>query len=232
MRCFGRAFGLAALAALDLTAGRSLAFDFTVLRAEDLAAAYLIFVLSERAQLPLWASFMISVAVMALVTTRQLPPALMIFGIGHVLVWLCMQGPKMAAHYEGRPEWQKRWGLDEDGVRKLRASVTRSASSIPALILFALMPRDNAGAALAILALSGFGLLLAGRTLGVLMLGWAGLVTVAAGAISLGQGAAFSPAWVPYGVPLVPMGILAGLMLIASTIPFVRTAAAYLRKLR
>lgn len=173
-----------------------------------------------------------TVAVMALITTRQLPPPLMIFGIGHVLVWLCMQGPKMAAHYEGRPEWQKRWGLDEEGVRKLRASVTRSASSLPALILFALMPRDNAGAALAILALSGFGLLLAGRTLGVLMLGWAGLVTVAAGAISLAQGAAFSPAWVPYGVPLVPMGMIAGVMLIAATAPFIRPAARFLRSLR
>src|SRR5882724_2808432 len=43
MRCFGRAFDLTALlsvlAALGLTAGRPLAFDFTVLRADDLAAA-------------------------------------------------------------------------------------------------------------------------------------------------------------------------------------------------
>ncbi len=173
-----------------------------------------------------------TVTVMAFVTTRELPPPLLIFGLGHLLVFLCVQGPKMAAQYEARPEWRQRWGLDEDGVRRLRASVTRAASSLPALILFALAPRDGAGMALALLAVSGFGLLLRGRTLGVLVLGWAGLVSVAAGAISLGLGAAFSSAWVPYGVPLVPMGMLGGMMLLLSTVPFVRPAARYLRALR
>lgn len=173
-----------------------------------------------------------TVTIMAFVTTRQLPPPLLIFGIGHLIVWLCIQGPKMALQYEARPEWKKRWGLDDDGVAKLRASVTRAASSLPALILFALAPRDGAGAALALLAISGFGLLLAGRTLGVLVLGWAGLVTVAAGAISLSTGAAMSSAWVPYGVPLVPMGFAAGFVLLAATVPFVRPAVRYLRSLR
>lgn len=82
-----------------------LSFMFSVMRIINLAhgslavaAAYLIFVLSERAQLPLWASFMISVAVMAmagwliqrLILDRsarggQLLPILSTFGLSMVI---------------------------------------------------------------------------------------------------------------------------------------------------
>lgn len=82
-----------------------LSFMFSVMRIINLAhgslavaAAYLIFVLSDRAQLPLWASFMISVAVMAvagwliqrLILDRsarggQLLPILSTFGLSMVI---------------------------------------------------------------------------------------------------------------------------------------------------
>lgn len=174
-----------------------------------------------------------TVAVMAMVTTRQMPMALIIFGIGHALIFACVQGPKMALVYELKPDWRKRWGIDDDGARKLRASVTRAASSVPALILFALAPRESAGAGLTLLALAtgGFALLLAGRTLGALLIGWAGLATLAAGTIEVATNGPQAMT-VAYGVPVGPtMAFYAGALLLASIAPLVRPAIRYLRKL-
>ena len=111
--------------------------------------------------------------VMAWVTTRSLPPAMIIFGTMHGIVSLCLGGEKMAALFDAKPAWRARWKLDDQGVIRVRKSVTRAASSLPALIMFALAPREGQEL-LALtaftLALVGIGGLLAGRTLGVLAL--------------------------------------------------------------
>jgi hypothetical protein len=87
----------------------------------------------------------ISMAIMAFVTTRSLPTPILIFGVAHALIALFLQGEKMAAVFDAKPQWRERWKLDEQGVLRVRKSVTRAASSLPALILFALAPREGAG---------------------------------------------------------------------------------------
>ena len=87
----------------------------------------------------------ISMAIMAFVTTRSLPTPILIFGIAHALIALLLQGEKMAAVFDAKPAWRARWKLDDQGVLRVRKSVTRAASSLPALILFALAPREGAG---------------------------------------------------------------------------------------
>src|SRR5256885_2069567 len=120
--------------------------------------------------------------VMAFVSTRQLPPAMVIFGTMHALISLCLLGDKMAAAFDAKPGWRERWKLDEQGVIRVKKSVTRAASSLPALVMFALAPREGQellGLTAFALALVGFGGILAARTYGVLSLAAAGVATAA-----------------------------------------------------
>src|SRR3954471_5892647 len=117
----------------------------------------------------------LTMTVMAWVTTRQLPTALIVFGSMHGIVSLCLGGEKMAALFDAKPAWRARWKLDDQGVIRVRKSVTRAASSLPALIMFALAPREGQmatalGLSAFALALIGFGGVLAARTYGVLTL--------------------------------------------------------------
>src|SRR4051812_4553073 len=122
----------------------------------------------------------LTMTVMAWVTTRQLPTALIVFGSMHGIVSLCLGGEKMAALFDAKPAWRARWKLDDQGVIRVRKSVTRAASSLPALIMFA-RARRGGQEALALpafaLALVGLGGRPAGRTAGVLAFVGAAAVT-------------------------------------------------------
>jgi hypothetical protein len=84
-----------------------------------------------------------TMAIMAFVTTRSFPPTMIIFGVMHALISVCLLGEKMAMAFDAKPAWRERWKLDEQGVIRVRKSVTRMASSLPALIMFALAPREG-----------------------------------------------------------------------------------------
>jgi len=187
-----------------------------------------------------------TMAVMAFVTTRSFPPAMVIFGVMHALIAVCLLGEKMAAVFDAKPAWRERWKLDEQGVLRVRKSVTRMASSLPALIMFALAPREGqslaafgapvfdsallALAAMGLVAMAGF--LVTRRTWAVLALGAVG-VGVFAKAI-LGGGHLFSsqmyfdPAALPHaacGFQLA--GLFAGAMMIAACLPFAYPMARF-----
>ena len=49
----------------------------------------------------------LTMTVMAWVTTRSLPPAMIIFGTMHGLVSLCLGGEKMAAIFDAKPAWRE-----------------------------------------------------------------------------------------------------------------------------
>src|SRR6185503_15609310 len=84
-----------------------------------------------------------TMAVMAFVTTRSLPTAMVVFGVMHALVSVCLMGEKMATLFDAKPAWREKWKLDEQGVIRVRRSVTRAASSLPALVMFALSPCEG-----------------------------------------------------------------------------------------
>lgn len=79
----------------------------------------------------------------AIVSLRALPTPLIIFGATHAIIAGCLFGERMAALFDAKPKWRERWKLDEAGVLRLRKSVTRAASSLPALVMFALAPRQD-----------------------------------------------------------------------------------------
>jgi hypothetical protein len=182
-----------------------------------------------------------TMTVMAWVTTRSLPPAMIIFGTTHALVSLCLGGEKMAAIFDAKPAWRERWKLDEQGVIRVRKSVTRAASSLPALIMFALAPREGQmvlGLTAFALALVGFGGVLAARTYGVVTLGAAGVATVALTLLGHEPSRLYafydrSVFFSGVDVAVTPeLGVFAAVLLFAATLPFLKPMAAYVRRRR
>jgi hypothetical protein len=178
--------------------------------------------------------------VMAWVTTRSLPPAMIIFGTMHAVIAGCLAGGKMAALFDAKPAWRERWKIDDQGVIRVRKSVTRAASSLPAVIMFVLAPREGQEA----LALAAFGLAAVGlagvllrRTLGVMALATAGAATTAMVLL----GGATEPGYalnriVPFfepGIAIQPsVGALGAILLFAAAAPFLRPMAAYVLRRR
>jgi hypothetical protein len=181
----------------------------------------------------------ITMTVMAFVSTRSLPPAMVIFGSMHALIALCLLGDKMAAAFDAKPEWRERWKLDEQGVLRVKKSVTRAASSLPALVMFALAPRGEQALAhtalltLAVVAAFGVGSLLLGRTWGILTLAATGATALVLLPLFTPPPASLAAASLFGGLlPLIEMPRLAiafaGVMLISSATPFLRPMRRYL----
>lgn len=186
-----------------------------------------------------------TMAMMAFVTTRSFPPAMIIFGGMHALISGCLFGEKMAAVFDAKPNWRARWKLDDQGVMRVRKSVTRMASSLPALIMFALAPREgqemfglpvfdvSAVALLGLAVFAMFALLASRRTWAVLALGSVGVVTL--GKALFAEGRLWSahtyldPAALPHASCYAQLlGVFAGVLLLASTAPFLAPIGRYL----
>lgn len=171
-----------------------------------------------------------TIAVWGAITQRSLELPLVILGVTHGLIALLLMGKSMGAHYEDRADWRARFGLDDDGVRRLRRSVTRAASSLPAIVLFVLSPRQDEGAALLAVALLGVGGLLLGRTVAVFA-----LAAAAVGAFALATFGAHPQLTVldthALGIPvdLQMLGVYASVALAASVAPFLGPIARFLR---
>jgi hypothetical protein len=171
-----------------------------------------------------------TIAIWGVITTRELSPPLVILGITHGLVALLLMGNSMGALYENRADWRVRFGLDDEGVKRLRRTVTRAASSLPAIVLFALAPRQDDAAIVALCAVLGIGTLLVGRTIGL-----AGLIAAGAGMVGL---AVFHPApmmdthgFLSPMTSTVPqfLAVYAAVALFASVGPFVGPVGRFLR---
>jgi hypothetical protein len=197
-----------------------------------------------------WSGFM--VGVMAIVLFGWIP-ALGIYTGMHGLIVALLMGPKMAARYELQPGWQQRYDMDEFGVARLGKAVTRGASALPTLILWALGPREEAlfrvvgpteglalGAGLALLVLGLYGLVKQ-RAFAVLALGGAALaVAVGTGATFVGisampgfELAAPVAGWVaPWTAPLTlwPTLSLALVLLTASFSPWALPLVRFVRR--
>ncbi len=161
----------------------------------------------------------------AVVTTRSLEPVLLFYGLTHGLIALVLQGEKMAAVFDAKPGWRERLNLDEQAVIKVRHTVTRAASGLPTIIMFALAPRETAlGLPLILVIAAGLFGLLTLRTYGVLLLFGAGVTALGllahthAPTICGGNEALF----------LHAVGLTGALCLIAAAAPFARPISRFL----
>jgi hypothetical protein len=177
----------------------------------------------------------LTMALMSIVATHSLMTEMVVFGVMHGLIAACLLGERMAAHYEAKLEWRQRWNLDDQGVVRIQRSVTRAAASLPTLIMWALAPRE--GAAVGVLALGVVGVvgLLRGRTWGVLAVGGAGLASLFAAFIGLGDGLVATAHPGPLGTWWLPPSLLAlyaGLLLSLAAAPFARPILAFVFRRR
>lgn len=172
----------------------------------------------------------LTIAGWGVVMNRSLDPVLVFYGLTHGLAALCLQGERMAARFDARPDWRERFRLDDATVLRLRHTVTRAAAGLPTMIMFLLAPRETEMALLP-LVLAGLGLygLLRLRTIGALLL-------PAAGAITLGLLAAHATGGHPhfhflysgYHAFAQGAGLLGGLFLLLSALPFARPMGRFL----
>ena len=164
-------------------------------------------------------------------------PAFAIFGVLHLLVVVALMGKKMAARYDLQEAWRQKYKMDDFGVARLQKTVTRSAASLPSLIIWALAPKEEGMAAVLALAALAFGAvglrgLIRVRSWGVLALAGAGaLVAVGGnvGALHLRRVRAATGLAVSNLVTLAGP-TLAFVLLAAAVLPFAGPIVRYLRR--
>jgi hypothetical protein len=168
-----------------------------------------------------WSGLMVAVISLVMIGWA---PALVVYGGLHALVILPLSGKSMAAQYDLQESWRKKYRMDELGVARLRKTITRSAASLPSLILWALGPKEGQGMvfSLAALALTTLGLT------GVVRLRtWGWLAVAGAAVMAFGGGHLATASALEVAGPN-----LAAVLLLTAAIPFLAPAASYLRSRR
>src|SRR5262249_1209102 len=134
-----------------------------------------------------------------------------------------LAGKSMAARYDLQEAWRKRYRMDDLGVARLRKTITRSAASLPSLILWALGPKDPGQGmlvAVAALALLGVGL---GGVCGARTWGWLAVAGSAALAVFGGEVLGMR-SFAGFAGPELAIAFL-----IAAVVPFTLPAVRFLR---
>ncbi len=108
-----------------------------------------------------------------------------IYGALHALVVLPLAGKSMAAQYDLQESWRQRYRMDDLGVARLRKTITRSAASLPSLILWALGPKEGQGM---VFSLAALGLTVLGLSGVVRLRTWGWLAVAGAAAMAFGGG--------------------------------------------
>lgn len=168
----------------------------------------------------------------------------------HGAALLCLSGKSMSGDYELQTAWRERFKMDDLGVSRLGKTVTRSAASLPSVVLWALGPKDpgqglaTVGGLLAVTGVVfGFRALVRLRTWGlfavaaaVLLAGGLSVFQTAHASCSLWlcqSGARVATGWMTMASSqaLRPLAAyLAGGFAVAILLPFVVPALAYLRR--
>lgn len=129
-----------------------------------------------------WSGFM--VAIVSTVMLGWVWP-LVIYGALHGLVVALLLGKKMSELYDLQPQWRERYEMDDLGVARLRKTVTRSAASLPSVILWALGPKEPGQGMTHLLLTVGLGVLAAGGLAGVLRMRTWGVLALGSAAVAL-----------------------------------------------
>ncbi|MCG5055879.1 MAG: hypothetical protein KA712_23220 [Myxococcales bacterium] len=179
-----------------------------------------------------WSGFM--VGVFSLVNVGWVAP-LVIYTALHGVVVFSLRGTKVAALYEGQSAWRERYGMDDHAVSRLGKTITRTSASLPALVVWALGPKEPQGAvwggpggswiAMAALAVAGLSLVL------LLRLRSAGALGVMMAAV-LATFAFWQPASAlstPWALIGTCARIVAPVALMAAVLPLVGPVACFLR---
>jgi hypothetical protein len=150
-------------------------------------------------------------------------PALAIYGALHAVIVLPLAGRSMAAQYDLQEAWRQKYRMDELGVARLRKTITRSAASLPSMILWALGPKDGQGQGM-VLSLAALGLTVVGLSGVVRLRTWGWLAVAGAAVMAFGSDRIVSLSAFELAGPR-----LATVLLAAAVAPFVLPAIRYVR---
>ena len=180
-----------------------------------------------------WSGVMIAIAVLVMLGWN---PAFAIFGALHLSVVLALMGKKMAARYDLQEGWRQKYKMDDFGVARLQKTVTRSAASLPSLIIWALAPKEEGMAAVLALAALAFGAvglrgLIRIRSWGVLALAGAGALVAVGGNVGALHLHGFCGNCLAVSNLVTLAGpTLAFVLLAAAVVPFAGPMVRYLRR--
>ncbi|CAN5875956.1 hypothetical protein BH11MYX2_BH11MYX2_18080 [soil metagenome] len=120
-------------------------------------------------------------------------PILAFFGGTHAFASVLLWGDNMAGPFDGKTEWREKLHMDDNAVQRLGRSVIRAGVGLPFVLMYAFVPKQSAGTALAFVALglTAFGLraVIRARTWGVLSLALAGSVMITLACADAAMGA-------------------------------------------
>jgi hypothetical protein len=150
-------------------------------------------------------------------------PQILFVGGTHLAATIMLWGESMSLPYDGQTAWREKFHMDDNAVQRLGRSVIRAGVSLPFVLLYALAPKQDVGsllAAIVAVCLTGLGIraLVKMKTWGVLALGGAGILLTSLAGIDMASGSSEL---------LVLTPALAGVLLIAAAVPFVRPMARY-----
>ncbi len=172
-----------------------------------------------------WSGIMVAIIA---ISNLGWDPGLAIYGLLHAAVVVPLAGKSMAARYDLQEGWRQRYKMDDFGVARLRKTITRSAASLPSVILWALAPKEpGQGTLLSLVALAlvvtGLGGLVRLRTWGWLAVGMSAVVALFGGGL-LASATFHSLAFPDFAGP-----DLAICFLVAAAVPFVLPALRFVR---
>jgi hypothetical protein len=182
-----------------------------------------------------WSGLMVAIFAMFM---NGWDPTLAIYGGLHALIVLPLAGKSMAARYDLQEGWRQRYKMDDFGVARLRKTITRSAASLPSLILWALAPKEPGQGMGMLLSLAALGLVAIGlhgqvrlRTWGWLAVGAAAATTIvgASWLASVASPVLASGFVTRAALPAFVGPDLAICCLVAAAIPFALPALRFLR---
>ncbi len=183
-----------------------------------------------------WSGFM--VGVFSMVNAGPVAP-LVFYTILHGAMVASMQGQAVSKLYEGQTAWRERYGLDEYGVGRVGKAVTRTSASLPALVVWALGPKEPEslgllGSGSGVIVGVAFALAVVGLVM-LLKMRSAGMLAVAAAAgvcmLALLSGSGLSLLAWGGGQELIAMNAarwVASASLVFATVPFWAPIGRYL----
>ena len=151
-------------------------------------------------------------------------PILLFVGGTHLAATVMLWGSSMSQPYDGQTAWRERFHMDDNAVQRLGRAVIRAGLSLPFVLLYALIPKQDVGSTLAsivALALAGLGIrgIVQLKTWGVLALAASGVLLTTLAGIDLIAGGA--------SVEGVIKPAFAGIVLLAAAWPFASQIARW-----
>lgn len=153
-------------------------------------------------------------------------PVVVFYALTHGAISVLLWGPRVAAQFDGRPDWRERFHMDENATHRLGRAIIRVGLTLPFLLAYGLAPREGAGQmmlAMGAVGLAGFGIwaLLRLRTWGVLaMLAGAAAIVITAPATAAPLGLA---------ADVAASGVVGAILLVAAAAPFFGPMLRYVR---